>query len=228
MICIQEGWAFAKIMASGFVPLLRTEGGLWRSQVDRFGLKRKASGLCPSINAITPYIDHAGAKILPLKRKLQMRIASAMLVLFFLACGDDDQIVQRVRPPDARPPAAASLAERSGTVHEVQMVGSIAIGFRFEPADLTIKVGDTVRWINGSGFPHNVAFYADRIPRGAMGVIESVMPAEGKLGSMIGRIVSELGDVFEMDFVNAPLGEYHYFCVVQEAIGMVGTLIIEQ
>ena len=108
------------------------------------------------------------------------------------------------------------------------MVGSIQLGYRFEPADLTIKVGDTVRWINGSGVPHNVAFYADRIPLGAMTVIESVMPAEGKLGPMVGRIVSEQGDFFEMDFVNAPLGTYHYFCVVQEAIGMVGTLTIEQ
>ena len=91
------------------------------------------------------------------------------------------------------------------------MVGSMELGFRFEPADLRIKVGDTVRWVNGSGLPHNVAFYADSIPQGALVVIEAVMPAEGKLGPMNGRIVSELGDVFEMDFENAPLGVYHYF-----------------
>ena len=157
-----------------------------------------------------------------------MRIACTMFLLFIVACGDDDSIVLRERLPGARHTAATAVVERTGVVHEVQMVGSIEVGFRFEPADLVIKVGDTVRWINGSGFPHNVAFYADRIPLGAVVVIESAMPADGKLGPMNGRIVSELGDAFEMDFVNAPLGAYHYFCVVQEAIGMLGTLTIEQ
>ena len=157
-----------------------------------------------------------------------MRIASVMFLLSFVACGDDEPILRRERSPGARQVAAAGAAERTGIVHEVRMVGSTEMEFRFEPADLTIKVGDTVRWINASGLPHNVAFYADSIPRGAVHVIESVMPAEGKLGPMNGRIVSELGDAFEMDFVHAPLGAYRYFCVVQEAMGMVGTLTIEQ
>lgn len=190
--------------------------------------KTQASGSCPSIAAIARYIDHAAVMNLPLKRKQRMRIPSTMFLLLFVACGDEEPVVQRVRTPEAMQAAAAAAAERTGTVHEVQMVGSMEIGFRFAPADLTLKVGDTVRWINGSGLPHNVAFYADRIPQGALVVIESVMPAEGKLGSMNGRIVSELGDVFEMDFLNAPLGVYHYFCVVQESMGMVGTLTIEQ
>ena len=85
-----------------------------------------------------------------------------------------------------------------------------------------------MRWINESGLPHNVAFYPDRIPRGAEEVIESIMPSDGKLGPMNGRIMSELGDTFEMDFVNAPVGRYDYFCVVQEVLGMVGTLTVEQ
>jgi len=156
-----------------------------------------------------------------------MRISIAMSLLFVLACGDEEPIVQRGISPEARQ-AAVLAAEGTGVVHEVQMGGSMETGFRFEPADLTIKVGDTVRWVNGSGLPHNVAFYADSIPQGAMTIIESVMPAEDKLGPMIGRIVSELGDAFEIDFVNAPLGVYHYFCVVQEAMGMAGTLTIEQ
>lgn len=157
-----------------------------------------------------------------------MRSSSIMFLLLFLACGDDEPIVQRVRPPAATQAVATTDAERTAVVHEVRMVGSVDGGFRFEPVNLTIKAGDTVRWINGSGFPHNVAFYADRIPQGAAGVIESMMPADGKLGPMNGRIVSELGDAFEMGFVNAPSGTYHYFCVVQEAMGMVGTLTIEQ
>ena len=157
-----------------------------------------------------------------------MRMVTAVVLLFLLACANEEPIVRRGAAPGAGQPAAIVAAERTGVVHEVQMLGSIEGGFIFDPADLTVKVGDTVRWINGSGFPHNVAFYADSIPQGAMVVIESVMPAEGKLGPMNGRILSELGDIFEMDFVNAPLGVYHYFSVVQEAVGMVGTLTVTQ
>lgn len=37
------------------------------------------------------------------------------------------------------------------TLHDVSIVG-----FSFSPDDLTISVGDNVRWTNNSGIPHNV------------------------------------------------------------------------
>jgi plastocyanin len=159
--------------------------------------------------------------------ELHMRRAGLMAFLFLIACGDDDAIVQRVRPPGVQPAAATVQSESAGEVHEVQMLGSVEAGFRFDPENLTIRVGDTVRWVNGSGFPHNVAFYADSIPEGAMVVIETVMPTEGKLGPMNGRIVSEPNDAFEMVFLNFPSGTYRYFSVPQEAMGMIGTITVE-
>jgi plastocyanin len=153
--------------------------------------------------------------------------AVLVLLLAFLACGDEEPIIQR--PQRSTPVQAVNnaLGEKTGVVHEVQMVGDISAGFRFEPSELTIKVGDTVRWVNASGFPHNVAFYADSIPNGANVIIEAVMPAEDKLGPMIGRIMSESGDAFEMDFLSVPSGTYRYFSIPQEAEGMLGTLIVE-
>ncbi len=153
--------------------------------------------------------------------------AGLMILLFCMACGDDEPIVQRAQPSAAVLAASTSFGEKTGVVHEVQMVCTVNVGFRYEPSELTIKVGDTVRWVNGSGFPHNVAFYADSIPDGASVIIDAVMPAEGKLGPMNGRIVIESGDAFEMDFVSAPTGTYTYFSVPQEAMGMLGTLTIE-
>jgi plastocyanin len=150
-----------------------------------------------------------------------------IILILFLACGDDDLVIQSAQPSAAVQAAATALGERTGVVHEVHMVGSVEVGFRFEPSDLTIKIGDTVRWVNRSGFPHNVAFYADRIPRGAVVVIEAVMPADGKLGPMNGRLVRDAGDAFEMDFVGAPPGTYHFYSVPQEAMGMLGTLTVE-
>jgi len=107
------------------------------------------------------------------------------------------------------------------------MAGSVEEGFRFDPPEITVRAGDTVRWINTTGFPHNVAFYMDSVPRGAGTVLDGLMPAEGKLGPMIGRIMSQMGESFKIDFVNVPAGRYRYFSVPQEARGMVGTLIVE-
>lgn len=156
-----------------------------------------------------------------------MRNAGLVSLLFVLACGGDEPIVQGGAAAAGRSAATIPVTETTGVVHEVRMMGTVELGFRFEPADLTVRVGDTIRWINRSGFPHNVAFDADSIPRGAETVINAVMPADGKLGPMIGGILREAGQTFEMDFVNVPLGRYPYFSVVQEAVGMAGSIIVE-
>ena len=153
--------------------------------------------------------------------------AVLVLLLVFLGCGDEGLVTQRPQRPAAGQAVNKALGEKTGVVHDVQMVGDVSTGFRFEPSELTIKVGDTVRWVNASGFPHNVAFYADSIPNGANVIIDAVMPAENKLGPMIGRIMSDLGETFEMDFLSAPSGIYRYFSAPQEAAGMLGTLIVE-
>ena len=49
------------------------------------------------------------------------------------------------------------MAPVTGTTHEIKMVGDDK-GYRFEPANLTIKAGDAVKFTFVSGGPHNVAF----------------------------------------------------------------------
>ena len=67
------------------------------------------------------------------------------------------------------PTGGMTMAPITGTVHEVRMVGD-ATGYRFEPATITAKPGDGIKFITVSGFPHNVAFdpavwYPSRIPQ---------------------------------------------------------------
>ena len=155
---------------------------------------------------------------------------SAALALFALACGGEQGAGQQQTPAAATPsPAEAPAAiEGTGTVHDVEMLQTADGNYRYQPASLTIKLGDTVRWINVSGLPHNVAFYADKIPEGAGAQIDALMPAEGKLGPMNGRLMIQPNDTFEMTFANVPTGDYGYFCVPHEALGMTATLTIEQ
>src|SRR5579871_4378857 len=62
--------------------------------------------------------------------------------------------------PAATPaPAAGAVAKvaATGQTHEIKMIGDEK-GYRFEPADLTIKSGDAVKFIMVAGGPHNVSF----------------------------------------------------------------------
>ncbi len=160
-----------------------------------------------------------------------MRKAMAALALFTMACGGGEGAAQNNEQDAAAPQIGAvttATAPGTGVVHEVQMMQNQDGNYIFQPAALTIKVGDTVRWINVSGFPHNVAFYEDKIPQGSAGQLASLLPAEGKLGPLLGALLTVADETFEVSFINVPAGSYGYFCVPHEALGMVASLTIEQ
>src|SRR5665213_925199 len=60
--------------------------------------------------------------------------------------------------PAAAPAAGAvAAAPATGKTVEIKMIGD-ATGYKFDPANVTIKKGDAVKFIMTSGGPHNVAF----------------------------------------------------------------------
>ena len=85
--------------------------------------------------------------------------------------------------------------------------------FRFEPDEVTIHAGDAVEWRNASPFDHVVT--DDRklgdaaIPAGAQ-VFSSDAIAPGRSYRRV---------------FTTP-GEYRYFCVPHEGIGMVGRITV--
>lgn len=100
----------------------------------------------------------------------------------------------------------------------------------YRPASLTIKVGDKVRWLNVSGFPHNVAFYDGQIPSGAKDYLTNIFQGstgQGKIGPMSGRLMLQANEVFEITFAGAPTGTYNYYCTPHEALGMKATLTVQ-
>jgi plastocyanin len=58
---------------------------------------------------------------------------------------------------------AATAQAATGTTHEVKMLGDEK-GYRFEPANITVKQGDAIKFTMVSGGPHNVAFDAAALP----------------------------------------------------------------
>lgn len=150
-----------------------------------------------------------------------MRKFMATVGLAVMACGGGGDAQSAAEAPAA----AISVPGGTGTVHEVQMVLTDAGEYRYIPDQLTIKVGDTVRWINASGGPHNVQFKSGQVPDGAEAVLNAAMA--NRMGSMNGQLLMAPDAVYEISFEGAPVGEYFYVCTPHEMLEMVATLTIE-
>ena len=83
----------------------------------------------------------------------------------------------------------------------------------FDPAKITICKGDSVKWINNKGGPHNVVFDEDNIPSG---VDQEAISMSEQLG--------EEGDTFSMSFDTA--GDYDYYCEPHRGAGMNARLVV--
>lgn len=152
----------------------------------------------------------------------------AALTLALMACGGGDT-AETAESADATPAPAAEAAQAAeggtGTVHEVRMLLTDGGQYVYEPDELTIRVGDTVRWINVSGGPHNVQFIEDSIPAGASDVLGAAMA--NVMGPLNGPFLMQPNETYEISFADAPTGEYYYVCTPHAPLGMDATLTIQ-
>jgi plastocyanin len=158
-----------------------------------------------------------------------MRVTSmvAGLALVVAACGGEkaaDNQATTTPPADAAAPAAGGAQAATGATHDVNMVLE-GTTYKFDPANTTVKAGDIVRFHNKSGGPHNVEFYPDSIPSGAASVMDANMP--DRMGPLAGPLGAEPDAVYQVSFAGAPAGEYKYFCLPHQAMGMKGAVTVQ-
>lgn len=127
--------------------------------------------------------------------------------------------------PATSTPAAGPAQPANGRTVDVQMVGD-ATGYRFVPATVTIKVGDTVRWTNASGGPHNVTFWPDSIPAAAASGLQASMAQS--MAPLTGPLLTAPSATYTISFANTPAGAYGYYCMPHLALGMKGKIVVEQ
>jgi plastocyanin len=118
--------------------------------------------------------------------------------------------------PAPTPPAPA--AEPAGSVVEVKMTGDGTTKAAFEPATLTIKPGTTVRFINVSGGPHNIAFFADSIPKGGAEALKKGMA--NAMSDLTGPFLTQPNEKYDISFAGAPAGTYKGYCMPHVAFNM--------
>lgn len=109
-------------------------------------------------------------------------------------------------PPDQHPQRVDGP-----TLHVVHLVG-----YTYEPANLIVQPGDTVRFVQESTLPHNVEF--------------TDVPAGAALGdAKTGPYVIKSGDLYDLVIQDGFVrGNYSFHCTPHQTLGMKGTLTVRQ
>jgi plastocyanin len=119
---------------------------------------------------------------------------------------------------------AVAAAPATGTTHEVKMIGD-ASGYRFDPASITIKQGDAVKWIMVSGGPHNVAFQ-NVTDATAKAQLNANMPGQ-HMGDDSSPMVMQPNEAYTISFAKVPAGKYDYVCTPHAAMNMKGSVTVQ-
>ena len=102
----------------------------------------------------------------------------------------------------ASPAAAAN--------HEVKMGADNGL-LQFVPQSLSVKPGDTIKWVNNKSGPHNVVFEASQVK-----------------GMSHEQLAFSPGESWEATVPKeASSGDYDYYCQPHRGAGMVGKISVE-
>lgn len=160
---------------------------------------------------------------------MRFTLLTTLVAFTAVACGGDKKSAasqaEAATPAPAATSAAATTAEPAGAVVEVKMIGNGTSQATFDPGKLTIKTGTTVRFINVSGGPHNVAFYADSVPKGGVEALKKGMP--NPMGDLTGPFLTQPNEKYDVSFAGAPAGVYKGYCMPHVALGMHMTITVQ-
>lgn len=93
----------------------------------------------------------------------------------------------------------------SAETYTVKM-GSDKGALVFEPKEITVKPGDTIKWINNKAYPHNI-----------------VVQGQAELSHK--KLLVKPAAVVESTFTEP--GEYSYFCTPHRGAGMIGKVVVQ-
>jgi plastocyanin len=99
-------------------------------------------------------------------------------------------------------PAPRSAAPR---VHVVRLLNN-----RFDPAEVRVAVGDTIRFVNGPGGPHNVQFMPESTAVAAHEMLNVAM--KDRIGPLASPLFIIEGDTYQLVVPQLPAGRYPFLC----------------
>jgi plastocyanin len=121
----------------------------------------------------------------------------------------------------AAAPAAGAAAAITGTTHVVKMTGD----YKFEPADITIKAGDGIKFVLVAGGPHNIAFDAATLPAAVAAQLKANMPEQ--MADLSGKMLINPNEEYTISFAGVAPGTYEYNCTPHLAMGMKAKVTVQ-
>jgi plastocyanin len=134
-------------------------------------------------------------------------------------------------PPAAAPTTTAAPAgalapiPATGDTVQVKMISDDK-GYRFEPANITIKSGQAVKFtMVGAGGPHNVAFDPATVPAESKDQLNANMV--GQMSELSSAMVMNAGEAVTISFGGVKPGTYPFHCTPHLAMNMKGTITVQ-
>ncbi len=171
------------------------------------------------------WIDGVTYRRLPEMRVLGVALLSGVVLLGACGGGENAPATDTATTPAVTPAptGSAAFAPITGTTHVVNMVGD-ATGYRYEPANITAKAGDGIKFVMVSGAPHNVGFDPATIPAGSKDQLWANMPNSVDGSS---QMFLNPNEEWTMSLANLPPGKYPFFCTPHLAMNMRGEITIQ-
>jgi plastocyanin len=128
--------------------------------------------------------------------------------------------------PAATTPAAGALAPiaATGDTVTVKMISDDK-GYRFDPANISIKSGQAVKFVMISGGPHNVAFDPATVPADSKDQLNANMV--GQMSELSSALVMNPNESITISFGGIKPGTYPFHCTPHLAMGMKGVITVQ-
>jgi plastocyanin len=108
----------------------------------------------------------------------------------------------------------------SASAHEVRLSGN-----RFTPSEIKAAPGDTIRFVNGLGGPHNIQFMAESLTVAARNALNEAMP--DKILPLTSPMFLTEGETYTFVVPKLAAGRYPFLCSPHWA-NMRGALVISE
>ena len=129
--------------------------------------------------------------------------------------------------PTPAAPAAGAVAKvpATGKTVTIKMVGDDK-GYRFEPAEVTIKSGDALEFVMVSGGPHNVAFDPASITD-ASSKAQLDANMDSKMSELSSPMLMNPNEKYVISFGGVKAGKYDFHCTPHLAMNMKGSVTVQ-
>ena len=155
---------------------------------------------------------------------------------FLGACGGEKQggTTDSAATASTTPPAGATAtatgvagagAAITGQTHEVKMLQDAQGNYKYDPANITVKAGDGVKFVMVSGGPHNVAFDPAQIPANAKTQLSANM--QNQISELSSPMMMNANENYTISFAGVPAGKYDFHCTPHLAMGMKGSVTVQ-